>query len=75
MEAKKFIGKILPDGQLSLPKEVSKQVGKVFEVILLPIDQVDIYSYTEQVGKEKGIIEYTEKEIEKIIHESRDIVK
>ena len=73
MEAKKFIGKVLPDGQLSLPEEISKQVGKVFEVILLPIGQAEIYSYTKQVASEKGISHYTEVDIEKIIHESRGV--
>lgn len=73
MEANKFIGKVLTDGHLSLPDEVSKQVGKIFEVILLPINQNQINSYTEMLSKEKGFIQYTEKEIEKIIHESRGV--
>jgi len=73
MEAKKFIGKVLPDGQLSLPEEISKQIGKVFEVILLPIGQTEIYSYTEQIAREKGISQYNEADIEKIIHESRGV--
>ena len=73
MEANKFIGKVLKDGHLSLPEEIAKQVGKIFEVILLPINQGDIYSYTELLAKEKGFGHYTEEEIEKIIHESRGI--
>lgn len=73
MEANKFIGKVLKDGHLSLPEEIAKQVGKVFEVILLPINQIDIYSYSETIANERGFSRYTEKDVEKIIHESRGI--
>ncbi|MFQ5864487.1 MAG: hypothetical protein ACE5IW_04570 [bacterium] len=73
MEANKFIGKVLKDGHLSLPEEIAKQVGKIFEVILLPVGQNNIYSYSEMIAKEKGFSQYTEKDIEKIIHESRGI--
>ena len=75
MEAKKFIGKVLPDGQLSLPEDIAKQVGEVFEVILLPVNQTDIYSFTEKVREEKGFSQYNEKDIEKIIHESRGVIE
>lgn len=75
MEANKFIGKVLKDGHLSLPEEIAKQVGKLFEVILLPVNQTDIYSFSESIAKEKGISRYTEKDIEKIIHESRGIME
>ncbi len=73
MKANKFIGKVLEDGHLSLPDEIAKQIGKLFEVILLPMNQGDIYSYSETIAKEKGFSQYTEKDIEKIIHESRGI--
>jgi len=73
MEAKKFISKVLPDGHLSLPEDTARDVGKVCEVILIPLEEADIYSYAETLAKEKDFSELTEKDIEKIIHESRGI--
>lgn len=73
MEAKKFISKVLPDGHLSLPEDTAKDVGKVFEVILIPLQEADIYSYTETLAKEKSFSDLTEDDIERIIHESRGI--
>jgi hypothetical protein len=73
MEAKKFISKVLPDGHLSLPEDTAKDVGKVFEVILIPLQEAEIYSYTEALAKEKNFSQLTEEDIEKIIHESRGI--
>jgi len=73
MEAKKFISKVLPDGHLSLPEDTAKEVGKVFEVILIPLEEADVYSYVESLAKEKGFLTVTEEEIERIIHESRGI--
>jgi len=73
MEAKKFISKILPDGHLSLPEDTAKEVGKIFEVILIPLEEAEIYSYAETLAKEKGFSKLTEEDIERIIHESRGI--
>lgn len=73
MEAKKFISKVLPDRHLSLPEDTAKKVGKVFEVILIPLEEVEVYSYTEVLAKEKGFSKLTEEDIERIIHESRSI--
>jgi hypothetical protein len=73
MEAKKFISKVLPDGHLSLPEDTAKDVGKIFEVILIPLQEAEIYSYTEALAKEKNFSQLTEEDIEKIIHESRGI--
>ncbi|MDN3512963.1 MAG: hypothetical protein NG747_01030 [Candidatus Brocadia sp.] len=71
--AKKFIGKVLPDGHLSLPEDTAKEVGCVFEVVLTPIVKSDIHRYAESLAKEKGFSELTEEDIERIIHESRGI--
>jgi len=71
--AKRFIGKVLPDGHLSLPEDTAKEVGSVFDVVLMPIEEPDIYSYTESLVREKGFTDLTEEDIEKIIHESRGI--
>ena len=73
MEAKKFISKVLPDGHLSLPEETAKEVGKVFEVILIPLQEAEIYSYTEALAQEKNFSQLTEEDIERIIHEVRGI--
>jgi len=71
--ARKFIGKVLPDGHLSLPEDTAKEVGSLFEVVLMPLENTDIYGYAESVAKEKGFADITGKDIEKIIHESRGI--
>lgn len=71
--AKKFIGKVLADGHLSLPEDTAKQVGSVFEVILIPVQQPDLYAYAETLAKEKRFPELTLDDMEKIIHESRGI--
>jgi hypothetical protein len=73
MEAKKFISKVLPDGHLSLPEDTAKEVGKIFEVILIPVEEAEVYSYAETLAKEKSLSELAEEDIEKIIHESRGI--
>ncbi len=71
--ATRFIGKVLPDGHLSLPEDAAKEVGSVFDVILMPVGEPDIYIYAESLAKEKGFSELTEQDIERIIHESRGV--
>lgn len=73
MEAKKFISIVLPDGHLFLPEDTAQNIGKTYEVILLPLEGAEIYSYTETLAVEKKFSKLTEKDIEKIIHESRGI--
>ncbi len=34
----KFIGRVLPDGHLSLPQEAAGDTGKEFEVVMRPLD-------------------------------------
>jgi len=70
---KRFIGKVLPDGHLSLPDETAKEVGSVFDVVLMPMEDPEIYSFAESLGREKGFINLTEEDVERIIHESRGI--
>jgi len=36
----KFIGKVLPDGHLSIPEDVAKESGSEFEVVLTPVDDI-----------------------------------
>lgn len=71
--ARRFIGKVLPDGHLSLPEDAAKEVGSVFEVVLMPVEEPDIYGYAESIAKEKGFSDLSEQDIERIIHESRGI--
>ena len=70
---KRFIGKVLPDGHLSLPDETAKEVGSVFDVVLMPVEDPEIYSFAESLVREKGFISFTEEDVERIIHESRGI--
>ncbi len=71
--AKRFIGKVLPDGHLSLPDDTAKEVGSVFDVVLMPVDEPEIYSFAESLAREKGFINFTEEDVDRIIHESRGI--
>ncbi len=71
--ARRFIGKVLPDGHLSLPEDAAKEVGSVFEVLLMPVEEPDIYGYAAMIAKEKGFADLTEQDIERIIHESRGV--
>ncbi len=71
--AKRFIGRVLPDGHLSLPEDTAKEVGSVFDVVLMPVEEPDIYGYAESMAKEKGFADLTEQDIERIIHESRGV--
>ncbi|MEK6725114.1 MAG: hypothetical protein AABY54_00980 [Deltaproteobacteria bacterium] len=71
--ARRFIGKVLPDGHLSLPADAANEVGNVFDVVLMPVEEPDVYSYAESLAREKGFAEMTEQDIERIIHESRGI--
>lgn len=70
---RRFIGKVLPDGHLSLPEDAAKEIGNIFDVVLIPVEEPDIYSYAESLAKERGFSDLTEQDIEKIIHESRGI--
>lgn len=71
--ARRFIGKVLSDGHLSLPEDLAKEAGNIFDVLLLPVEEPDIYSYAESIAKEKGFSELTEQDVERIVHESRGI--
>jgi hypothetical protein len=70
---KRFIGKVLPDGHLSLPDDTAKEVGSVFDVLLMPVEEPEIFGFAESLAREKGFINLTEEDVERIIHESRGI--
>lgn len=55
----KFIGKILPDGHLSVPVELREDTGREFEVIMKPVDDIAraISLYLEGKTEKKGRIE------------------
>jgi len=71
--ALRFIGKVLPDGHLSLPEDASKKIGSVFDVLLMPVEEPDVYGYAEALAKEKGFSVLSEENIENIIHSSRGV--
>jgi threonine dehydratase len=73
LSARRFIGKVLPDGHLSLPEDAAREVGSVFEVILMPVQEQDIYAYAESLAKEKGFPNLTPEDVESIIHGSRGL--
>jgi len=73
MEARRFIGEVLDDGHLSLPKDTAQEVGKQFEVILLPIEQAGAAAYAESLARQKGFADLAEEDVARIIHESRGV--
>lgn len=73
MEAVRFVGLVLEDGHLSLPSDTAREVGKQFEVILLPLEDAAAWEYAENLAREKGFSGLTEDDIAGIIHESRGI--
>jgi len=73
----KFIGKILPDGHLSLPDEVAKSTVKEFEVTMIPADGIkkQISLYLEKSIKRNGKmkdVSLNTAEIEKAIQNTFD---
>jgi len=73
MEAVRFVGKVLEDGHLSLPEDTSKEVGRRFEVILLPLEDPEVSAYAEGLAREKSFSQLTEGDVARIIHESRGL--
>ena len=73
MEAKRFIGEVLDDGHLSLPEDTAQEVGKQFEVILLPLEETGVAKYAEDLARRKGFENLTEEDVAQIIHESRGV--
>ncbi len=73
METVRFVGQVLEDGHLSLPRDTAREVGKQFEVILLPLEEDRAREYAESLAKEKGFADLTEDDIARIIHETRGI--
>jgi hypothetical protein len=68
----------LPKDKIKFKAKKSDVIGsltreEIYEDIPMPLDDADIYSYAEKLAKEKGFSELTEKDIERIIHESRGI--
>jgi hypothetical protein len=70
---RKFKGTVLPDGHLSLPDDAAIEVGKIYDVTLVPAEASEIYEYTAALSKEKGFKKLSIEDVEKIIHESRGL--
>jgi hypothetical protein len=64
----KFIGKVLPDGHLSIPEDIAKDMGSEFEVLLTPVDDIKklISLYLEGRLERKGRIEDIKLDAERI---------
>ena len=64
----RFIGKVLPDGHLSIPEDVAKDTGSEFEVLLTPVDDVKklISLYLEGRLERTGRFEDIELDAERI---------
>lgn len=64
----KFIGKVLPDGHLSIPEEVAKSKVDEFEVTLTPLDDIKkmILLYRNGLIEKKGAINDIELDSERI---------
>lgn len=73
MEARRFIGEVMEDGHLSLPADAAKEVGKQFDVILLPLQDSEASRYAENLARRKGFADMTEEDVARIIDESRGV--
>jgi len=64
----RFIGKILPDGHLSVPDEVAKVEAVEFEVTMTPVDDIrkTILLYREGLLEKKGSFDDIELDSERI---------
>lgn len=64
----KFIGKVLPDGHLSIPDEVAKDAGSEYEVTMTPVDDIKktILLYRKGLIKKKGRFEDIKLDSERI---------
>ena len=73
MQATRIISTVLPNGSIVLPKEFAKEAGNMFEVILIPMSENNIYSYAQNVAKKRKIPKLSEFELSQIIHDSRKV--
>jgi len=71
MSATKFLGRVLEDGHLSLPKEVAEQKGREFEVVLVSNGEKEIFGYAESLARQKGFDRLTEEDVARIVQEVR----
>lgn len=63
-----FIGRVLPDGHLSIPEDIAKDTGTEFEVTLSPLDDIKrtILLYRKGLIEKKGSINDIKLEAERI---------
>lgn len=72
MLAYKLETKVSKDGKILLPDEYSSIFNQEIELILISKEKT-IYDKIESIKAKRGIKDYTEEEIEQIIHESRNL--
>ena len=72
MPNKMFIGRVLPDGHLSLPDEQAKDVGKTYKVTLVPMDDLpDASDWVGRLAEIEGLGHLTEEDVQKTIEDVR----
>lgn len=71
MSNRTFIGRVLPDGHLSLPEEASKEVGKAFKVTLVPLDELDASKWVGRLAEIKGLGHLTDEDVREAVDEVR----
>jgi len=72
MQAIKKIVSVEKNKSITIKSLPFKPDSKV-EVIILPSEEKDIFSYTDELVKKKGIKPMSMREIEKIVHEVRGV--
>ena len=72
MQAVKKIVSVEKNKSITI-KSLPFKPGSKVEVIILPSEEKDIFSYTDELVKKKGIKPMSIKEIEKIVHEVRGV--
>lgn len=72
MSNRTFIGRVLPDGHLSLPEEASREVGKAFKVTLVPLDALpDASTWVGRLAELKGLGHLTEEDVREAVENVR----
>jgi metal-responsive CopG/Arc/MetJ family transcriptional regulator len=72
MQAVKKIVSVEKNKSITI-KSLPFKPGSKVEVIILPAEEKDIFSFTDELVKKKGIKPMSLKEIEKIVHEVRGV--
>ena len=72
MQAVKKIVSVEKNKSITI-KSLPFKPGSKVEVIILPSEEKDIFSYTDELVKKKGIKPMSIKDIERLVHEVRGV--